>query len=163
MPVVRALYPGSFDPVTNGHLDIIERGTRIFDEVIASVVCNPLKSALFSTEERVEMLREACASLPNVRVEAFEGLLVDHVRAMGATVVVKGLRAISDFEYELTQAHANRFLDPEVETLFMPTDVEYAFLSSSVVRQIAGLGGDVSRMVPNGIAERLAARLAGEK
>lgn len=161
MPVVRALYPGSFDPVTLGHLDIITRGAGLFGEVIASVVHNPQKKGLFSLEERAEMLRTATAHLPNVRVATFSGLLVKHVREMGATVVIKGLRAISDFEYELTQAHANRFLDSSVETLFIPTDVAYAFLSSSVVREIASLGGDVSGMAPPGVAQLVAERLRG--
>ncbi len=159
MPVVRALYPGSFDPTTNGHLDIIERGARIFDEVIASVVANPQKQPMLSLDERAELLREACRHLANVRVATFEGLLVQHVRQMEATVVIKGLRAISDFEFEFSQAHTNRFLDPNVETLFMPTNVEHAFLSSSVVREIARLGGDIERLVPAVVAERLAERL----
>jgi pantetheine-phosphate adenylyltransferase len=160
VPVVRALYPGSFDPITNGHLDIIERGARIFDEVVASVVSNPQKQPLFSPAERAEMLREACAHLSNVHVTTFEGLLVEHVRAMDATVVIKGLRAISDFEFEFSQAHTNRFLDPGVETLFIPTGVEHAFLSSSVVREVARLGGDIARLVPSCVTPRLAARLA---
>ncbi len=157
--MTRALYPGSFDPVTNGHLDIIRRGARVFDEVIASVVQNPQKVPLFPLEERAEMLAQACADLPNVRVASFSGLLVDHARRMEAAVIIKGLRAVSDFENEFLQAHTNRFLDNGIETLFIPTDVAYAFLSSSAVREVVRLGGSVTGLVPPGVEERLRARL----
>jgi pantetheine-phosphate adenylyltransferase len=160
--VARALYPGSFDPVTNGHLDIIGRGARIFDEVVASVVRNPQKEPLFSIEERAEMLASACADLPNVRVESFSGLLVEHARRMGAQVIIKGLRAVSDFENEFLQAHTNRFLDSGIDTLFIPTDVAYAFLSSSAIREVVQLGGSVTGLVPPGVEERLRTRLLGE-
>jgi pantetheine-phosphate adenylyltransferase len=159
--VARALYPGSFDPVTNGHLDIIRRGARIFDEVLASVVHNPQKDPLFTIEERAEMLAGACADIPNVRIESFSGLLVEHARRMDAQVIIKGLRAVSDFENEFLQAHTNRFLDNGVETLFIPTDVAYAFLSSSAVREVVQLGGSVTGLVPPGVEERLAAKLQG--
>jgi pantetheine-phosphate adenylyltransferase len=157
--VARALYPGSFDPVTNGHLDIIRRGAHIFDEVIASVLVNPAKTPWFRLEERAEMLAEVCADIPNVRVESFSGLLVDHARKMEATVLLKGLRAVSDFESELMQAHTNRFLESEIDTLFIPTDAVYAFLSSSVVREVARLGGGVDGLVPPIVAERLRQKL----
>lgn len=160
--MARALYPGSFDPVTNGHLDIIRRGARIFDEVVASVVHNPQKVPLFSIEERAEMLANACADLANVRVESFSGLLVEHARRMDAQVIIKGLRAVSDFENEFLQAHTNRFLDNGIETLFIPTDVAYAFLSSSAIREVVRLGGSVTGLVPPGVEERLRAQLLGE-
>ncbi len=160
--MIRALYPGSFDPVTNGHLDIIARGARIFDDVVASVVENPNKKPLFTLDERKEMLADACSAFPNVRVMTFTGLLVEHARQIGATVVIKGLRALSDFESEFEQAHTNRFLVESIETLFMPTDVRYAFLRSSTVREVARLGGCVDGLVPPLVAARLAARLAGK-
>lgn len=160
--MTRALYPGSFDPVTNGHLDIIRRGARVFDQVVASVVHNPQKSPLFPIEERAEMLARACADLPNVRVESFSGLLVEHARRMDAQVIIKGLRAVSDFENEFLQAHTNRFLDNGIETLFIPTDVAYAFLSSSAVREVVRLGGSVTGLVPPGVEARLRAQLLGE-
>ena len=159
--VTRALYPGSFDPVTCGHLDVIRRASRIFDEVIASVVRNPGKHPLFTLEERSEMLGESCADLPNVRVESFSGLLVAHARVVEAQVIIKGLRAISDFEYELMQAQTNRFLDTGIETLLIPTDTAYAFLSSSLVREIVALGGQVTGLVPPAVEERLRRKLAG--
>lgn len=159
--MIRALYPGSFDPVTRGHLDIIERGARLFDEIIASVVANPAKQTMFTMEERAEMLEDACNGIPNVRVEVFSGLLVEHAKAMGANVIVKGLRAISDFEYEIMQAHMNRFLHAGIETLFIPTDAAFSFLSSSIVRELARLGAPIEGLVPAGVEGRVRARLAG--
>jgi pantetheine-phosphate adenylyltransferase len=153
----RAVCPGSFDPVTNGHLDIIARATRLFDEVIVGVLVNQSKAGLFTVEERIDMLREVTAELPAVRVESFQGLLVDFCRAQGATVVVKGLRAVSDFDYELQMAQMNLGL-AGVETLFMPTNPLYSFLSSSLVKEVAKWGGDVGAHVPEPVSRRMAER-----
>jgi pantetheine-phosphate adenylyltransferase len=152
--------PGSFDPVTNGHLDIIDRASRLYDEVIVAVLINTSKHGLFTVEERLDMLREVTRTYPNVRVESFHGLLVDFCRTQGAAVVVKGLRAVSDFDYELQMAQMNTGL-AGVETLFMPTNPLYSFLSSSLVKDVAKWGGDVSPHVPEVVARRLAERLAG--
>jgi pantetheine-phosphate adenylyltransferase len=152
--------PGSFDPVTNGHLDIIDRASRLYDEVIVAVLINTSKHGLFTVEERLDMLREVTRTYPNVRVESFHGLLVDFCRTQGAAVVVKGLRAVSDFDYELQMAQMNTGL-AGVETLFMPTNPLYSFLSSSLVKDVAKWGGDVSPHVPEVVAGRLAERLAG--
>ncbi|HEY2670940.1 MAG TPA: pantetheine-phosphate adenylyltransferase [Rugosimonospora sp.] len=156
----RAVSPGSFDPVTNGHLDIIDRASRLYDEVIVAVLINTSKHGLFTVEERLDMLREVTRTYPNVRVESFHGLLVDFCRTQGAAVVVKGLRAVSDFDYELQMAQMNTGL-AGVETLFMPTNPLYSFLSSSLVKDVAKWGGDVSPHVPEVVAGRLAERLAG--
>jgi len=154
----RAVCPGSFDPVTNGHLDIIGRSSRLFDELIVAVLVNESKHGLFSIEERMEMLREVVSPYGNVRVESFHGLLVDFCRAQQASVVVKGLRAVSDFDYELQMAQMNTGL-AGVETLFMPTNPQHSFLSSSLVKDVAKWGGDVSSHVPEVVARRLADRL----
>jgi pantetheine-phosphate adenylyltransferase len=156
--VRRAVCPGSFDPVTNGHLDIIGRASRLYDELIVGVLVNESKSGLFSHEERLDMLREVTGDLPNVLVEGFQGLLVDFCRARDALVVVKGLRAVSDFDYELQMAQMNLGL-AGVETLFMPTSPLTSFLSSSLVKDVAKWGGDVSRHVPDAVARRLERRL----
>jgi pantetheine-phosphate adenylyltransferase len=156
----RAVCPGSFDPVTNGHLDIIGRTSRLYDEVIVAVLMNESKKGLFPIEERLEMLREVVAPYPNVRIESFQGLLVDFCRAQQATVVVKGLRAVSDFDYELQMAQMNIGL-AGVETLFMPTNPQHSFLSSSLVKDVAKWGGDVTPHVPPVVAGRLADRFAG--
>ena len=153
--MVRAVYPGTFDPVTNGHLDVVERSARIFDELIVAVTTNPAKTPWFSVEERVEMLRLCCRHLSNVRVEAFDGLLVRFVRAQGAQVIVKGLRAVSDFDYEFQMAAMNHHLAPDIETLFLMTSLPFAYLSSSIVKEIALLGGDLKGLVPDFVAERL--------
>jgi len=153
----RAVCPGSFDPVTNGHLDIIDRTSRLYDEVIVAVLVNESKKGLFSIEERLEMLREVAAPYPNARIEAFRGLLVDFCLAQQATVVVKGLRAVSDFDYELQMAQMNIGL-AGVETLFMPTNPQHSFLSSSLVKDVAKWGGDVTPHVPEIVAHRLAER-----
>jgi pantetheine-phosphate adenylyltransferase len=158
--VRRAVCPGSFDPVTNGHLDIIGRASRLFDELIVGVGVNQAKSGLFTVEERVSMLNEVTADYPNVRVYSFQGLLVDFCRAQQAEVVVKGLRAVSDFDYELQMAQMNNGLTG-LETLFMPTNPLYSFLSSSMVREVAKWGGDVSAHVPDVVARLLAQRLRG--
>jgi pantetheine-phosphate adenylyltransferase len=155
--VRRALCPGSFDPVTNGHIDIVSRCAKLYDEVVVAVFVNQSKSSLFSVDERLEMLAEVTADYPNVRVETFHGLLVDFCRAQGAAVVVKGLRAVSDFDYELQMAQMNRGL-AGVDTLFMPTNPEYSFLASSLVKEIAKWGGDVSSLVPPSVLTRLKER-----
>lgn len=150
-----AVYPGSFDPVTNGHLDVIERASRLFDRVVVAVGRNAGKSALFTADERVAMLRESCSGLANVEAVAFGGMLVEFARSQGASVLIKGLRAISDFEYEFQMALANRHLAPDIETMFLMTSAEYQFLSSSIVKEIARVGGDVSPLVPPAAGRRL--------
>jgi len=156
----RAVCPGSFDPVTNGHLDIIGRASRLFDEVIVGVLINQSKTGLFSIEERIAMLRETTSGYGNVRIESFQGLLVDFCKTVQAAVVVKGLRAVSDFDYELKMAQMNIGL-ASVETLFMPTNPLYSFLSSSLVKEVAKWGGDVSALVPDHVLAALRERLAG--
>ena len=153
----RCVCPGSFDPVTNGHLDIIGRASRLYDEVTVAVLVNPAKTGLFEVEERIEMLREVTAELGNVRVDSFQGLLVDFCRERDIPVVVKGLRAVSDFDYELQMAQMNNRLTG-VETLFVATNPEYSFLSSSLVKEVAKWGGDVSGLVPDAGAAPRAAR-----
>jgi len=153
----RAVCPGSFDPVTNGHLDIVGRTSRLFDEVIVAVLVNESKQGLFTIDERLDMLREVVKPYGNVRVESFQGLLVDFCRAQQASVVVKGLRAVSDFDYELQMAQMNIGL-AGVETLFMPTSPEASFLSSSLVKDVAKWGGDVTPHVPEVVARRLVDR-----
>ena len=148
------MYPGSFDPVTHGHLDVIERMARYFDEVIVAVIRNPQKSALFSLEEREAMLAEVTGHLDNVRIEFFAGLLVDFARQHRADTIVKGLRAVSDFDYELQMAQMNQSLSG-IETFFLATSPQYSFLSSSLVKEVARFGGDVSSLVPPGVATRL--------
>jgi pantetheine-phosphate adenylyltransferase len=155
----RAVSPGSYDPVTNGHLDIITRAADVFDELIITVGINKNKKTLFTVDERVEMIREVTAHLPNVRVDTSHGLLVDYCRANDVKVIVEGLRAISDFDYELQQAQMNHRLS-EVETLFMPTNPLYSFLSSSLVKEVASYHGDVAHLLPDLVHDRLIARLA---
>lgn len=154
----RAVCPGSFDPVTNGHLDVIARAADLFDEVIVAVGVNKSKNRLFNPEERMDMLREACRSLPNVRVDGFTGLLTSYCQERDVRAIVKGLRAVSDFEYELQMAQMNSSL-AEVETVFVPTSPEYSFLASSLVKEVAMFGGDVSGLVPDFVRERLVVRL----
>jgi pantetheine-phosphate adenylyltransferase len=154
----RAVCPGSFDPVTNGHLDVIGRAAQLYDEVIVGVLVNESKSGLFSHEERVAMLEEVTAKYPNVRVVGFQGLVVDFCRAVGAPVIVRGIRAVADFDYELKMAQMNVGL-AGVETLFMPTNPLYSFLSSSLIKDVAKWGGDVGPHVPEVVARRLAERL----
>jgi len=151
-----AICPGSFDPVTNGHLDIIERSSRIFDKVLVVVFTNPLKSPLFSVEERVEMLREVTRDLANVEVDHSDGLLSDYALSKDAKVIVKGLRAVSDFEMEFQMARMNQKLAPSVETVFMMTSTEFSYLSSSIVKEVARFGGCVRELVPEVVAQRLA-------
>jgi len=160
--VRRAACPGSFDPVTNGHLDIVRRAASLFDEVVVAVGVNQSKNRLFTPEERIDMLTEAVGSLPNVRVEAFEGLLTDFCRDRDIVAIVKGLRAVSDFDYELQMAQMNRSL-AEVETVFVPTSPEYSFLASSLVKEVATFGGDVAHLVPPHVLARLDERLASRR
>ena len=152
---MRALYPGSFDPLTLGHLDLIERASRLFDGVRVAVLQNPLKQPAFTLEQRLEQIRGATVHLKGVEVGSFDGLTVDYARACGAGVILRGLRALSDFEFELQIAHTNKSLDRDLETLFLATAVNHSFLSSSVVKEVARFGGDVSHMVPEGVAHDL--------
>jgi pantetheine-phosphate adenylyltransferase len=155
-----ALYPGSFDPVTMGHLDILERATAIFDRVVVSVLRNPAKQPLFSVEERVELLREATRPLgEQVQVDTFDGLTVDHAEQVGAIAIVRGLRALSDFETEFQMALMNRRLEPDVHTVFLMTSARNVFMSSALVKEVCRLGGDISEFVPPAIAEALRRRL----
>ena len=154
----RLVYPGSFDPVTNGHLDIVGRAARIADELIVAVLRNPNKTALFSVDERLEMLREVTKEYDNVRVAKFKGLIVDFCKANDVSAIVKGLRAVSDFDYELQMAQMN-YNQAGVETLFMTTNPLYAFLSSSLVKEFAKYGGDVASLVPEPVLDRLTVRL----
>lgn len=156
----RALVPGSFDPVTNGHLDIIERAAGLFDSVLVAVARNESKAALFSVAERIEMLTEVCRPWPNVTVDAFEGLLVECAAVNKANVIVRGLRAVSDFEYELQMALMNRRLNSSIETIFMMTEAEYCYLSSRIVKEIARLGGSVEGLVPKSVGQRLRQKVA---
>ena len=154
-----AICPGSFDPITNGHLDIIKRASTLFDKVIVLVVINPVKTAAFTPQERAEMISVATEGMPNVEVDTYNGLLVDYLRQVGATAIVKGLRAVSDFEYEFQQALANKRLNPKADTVFLTTATENMFLSSSLVKQIAAFGGEIQEFVPACIAGRIRQRL----
>ncbi|MGH3385441.1 MAG: pantetheine-phosphate adenylyltransferase [Nocardioidaceae bacterium] len=158
----RAVCPGSFDPVTNGHLDIVSRAASLFDEVTVAVLVNNNKQGLFDVEERMEMLRETTKQFPNLVVDSFHGLLVDFCRERGIVAIVKGLRAVSDFDYELQMAQMNSSL-ADVETVFVPTSPEYSFLASSLVKEVAAFGGDVSGLVPEHVLPLLTARLAARK
>ncbi len=153
-----AVCPGSFDPVTHGHIDIVARAARLFDEVVVGVLVNPAKQGLFTVDERVSMLREVTSDLSGVRVESFEGLLVDFCRDRGITAIVKGLRAVTDFDYELQMAQMNSRL-AGIETVFVPTSPEWSFLASSLVKEVAAHGGDVSGLVPPSVLVRLTERL----
>ena len=153
--MVRAIYPGSFDPVTFGHLDVIRRAAELFDEVIVGVLYNSEKSPLFSVEERVNILKEVTADIPNLKVMHFSGLSVNFARSCHAKVIIRGLRAITDFEYELQMAQTNRVLAKDVDTMFLTTSLEYAYLSSSSVKEIAYFNGDVSPCVPDFVAKEL--------
>jgi pantetheine-phosphate adenylyltransferase len=156
---VIAIYPGTFDPPTNGHLDLIERGANIFDQLVVAILRNPEKAPLFTVEERLEMLRECTRQWDNVRIESFSGLLVDFARDCGARAVLRGIRAVSDYEYELQMAWMNRKLDPTLETIFMMPAGAYSYLSSRIVREIASLGGSLAGLVPASVDVQLRARL----
>ncbi len=162
MHTVTAIYPGSFDPVTNGHLDLVTRGAKLFDHLIVGVLRNSAKNPLFSVAERVEMLREGVAGFANVEVATFEGLRVDFARERGAHALLRGIRAISDYEYELQMAHMNRRLNPEVETIFLMPDAQYSYVSSRLVKEVFRLSGSVDGLVPEFVIERLKRRAAAE-
>ena len=151
----RAVYPGSFDPITFGHLDIIERSAKMVDELVIAVLCNSAKNSLFSLEERVNMIKEITKDIPNVRVESFGGLLVDYMRQIDANIIVRGLRAVTDFEYELQIAQMNHVLKEDAETIFLITNLQYSYLSSTIVKEIASYGGDISKFVPEEIIDRI--------
>lgn len=153
--MMRAVYPGSFDPVTFGHLDIIKRSSTLVDELIVGVLNNNAKSPLFSVEERVRMLKEVTENIPKVRIIPFEGLLVEFVKAVDARMVIRGLRAITDFEYELQMAQTNHKMEPQIETVFLTTSLEYSYLSSTTVKEVAAFGGDISQFVPGIVVEKI--------
>ncbi|MCD8155325.1 MAG: pantetheine-phosphate adenylyltransferase [Clostridiales bacterium] len=153
--MVTAVYPGSFDPATYGHLDVISRASLCFDRVVVGVLHNSAKSPLFSVEERVNILKEAVKDLTNVEVKAFDGLSVNFARENGAQVIIRGLRAVTDFEYELQMAQTNRVLAPDVDTVFLTTSLEYAYLSSTIMKEVACFGGDIRKFAPEGITEAL--------
>jgi len=155
---VIAVYPGSFDPITNGHLDLIERGCRLCDKLIVAILRNETKQPLFSVEERIDMLRDVLGRFPNVAVDSFNGLLVDYAAQNGATVLLRGIRAISDYEYELQMALMNRRLKPEIETVFMMASEAYSFISSRLVKEVVGLGGNIEGLVPPTVEARLRQR-----
>ena len=159
----RAIYPGSFDPVTLGHLDIIKRSAEMFDELIVGVLNNTAKSPLFSLEERVNMLKNVVSDIPNVKVMGFGGLLVDFARHTDSTLVVRGLRAISDFDYELQMAQTNRKMNPHVDTMFLATSLEYAYLSSTTVKEVAYFDGDINEFVPEPVVEKVREKMKAAK
>ena len=151
----RAIYPGSFDPLTLGHVDIIERSAKIVDELVVGVLHNSAKNSLFSIEERVSMIKEITDSIPNVTVASFDGLLVDYMKEIDATIIVRGLRAVTDFEYELQIAQTNHVENPAVETIFLTTSLQYSYLSSTIVKEFASYGGDISKFVPARFIDRI--------
>ena len=159
----RAIYPGTFDPVTYGHLDIIHRSAKMVDELIVGVLNNKAKTPLFTPDERVEMIQEALKDVPNVKVKAFDGLLIDFAKAQKANFVIRGLRAVTDFEYELQMAQTNRIIDPEIDTIFLTTSLKFAYLSSSTVKEVAAFEGDISKFVPKKVAKKVEQRYSMKK
>ena len=157
--MTRAIYPGSFDPVTFGHIDIIKRSSQIVDELIVGVLNNKAKTPLFSVEERVKMLCKVTEEMENVKIVPFEGLLIDFASKMDANVIIRGLRAVTDFEYELQMSQTNHKLNPNIETLFLTTNLEYSYLSSSTVKEIASFGGDITQFVPELIVEKVTEKI----
>ena len=158
-----AIVPGSFDPVTNGHIDIIKRTAELFDEVYVAILVNSSKKPLFTVEERIELLKHVTSDIKNVKIESFSGLLVDFARKKNANCIVKGLRAVSDYEYEVQMALTNKQIAPEIETLFIPTNGLYSYLSSSIVKEVAKYGGDLSQMLPNEIIEVIQNKIGGNQ
>jgi pantetheine-phosphate adenylyltransferase len=158
---ILAVFPGSFDPLTNGHVDIISRGARLFDRIVVAMLVNAEKAPLFTTAERVEMTREVFASVPNVEVDTFDGLLVDYVDRRKAQVIVRGLRAVSDFEYEFQMALMNRRLNGKIETVFMMPAEQYSYISSRLIKEVFSLGGQVQGLVPELVEERLREKVSG--
>ncbi len=158
-----AIVPGSFDPVTNGHIDIIKRTAELFDEVYVAILVNSSKKPLFTVEERIELLKHVTRDIKNVKIESFSGLLVDFARKKKANCIVKGLRAVSDYEYEVQMALTNKQIAPEIETLFIPTNGLYSYLSSSIVKEVAKYGGDLSQMLPNEIIEVIQNKIGGKQ
>ncbi len=158
MPV-KALYPGTFDPPTNGHVDLIQRGAKIFDQLTVAILVNPVKNPLFTVAERVEMLCEVTGAIGNVTVATFDGMMVDFARLQGATAVLRGIRAISDYEHEFQMALMNRRLAPEIETVFLQPAGRYSFVSSRMVKEVFSFGGDVTGLVPPNVLKRLRARI----
>ncbi|MFR2836885.1 MAG: pantetheine-phosphate adenylyltransferase [[Clostridium] nexile] len=161
--MLRAIYPGSFDPVTLGHLDIIRRSASIADELIVGILNNKAKTPLFSVGERVRMLEEVTKDFPNVKIIPFEGLLVEFANQMDAKVIVRGLRAITDFEYELQMSQTNQKIEPEIETLFLTTSLEFSFLSSTTVKEVASFGGDITQFVPEVIVKKIKEKIEERK
>ena len=151
----KAIYPGSFDPLTLGHIDMIERSAKIVDELVVGVLNNSAKNSLFSLEERVSMIKEMTDSMPNVTVSSFDGLLVDYMKEIHATIIVRGLRAVTDFEYELQIAQTNHVENPDVETIFLTTSLQYSYLSSTIVKEFASYGGDLTKFVPARFIDRI--------
>ena len=161
--MLRAIYPGSFDPVTFGHLDVIRRTCKIVDELVIGVLNNKAKMPLFSVKERVKMLEEVTSELPNVKIVPFDGLLVDFAKEMDAKVVIRGLRAITDFEYDLQMSQTNHKLAPDVETMFFTTSLEFSYLSSTIVKEVAAFGGDISKFVPEAVIDRIKEKMSQQK
>lgn len=155
----KAIYPGSFDPLTFGHLDMIERSAKIADELNVAVLRNNAKNPLFSTDERVSMIKEMTGHLPNVTVSSFDGLLIDYADQIGADIIVRGLRAVTDFEYELQMAQTNRIVNSRIDTVFLTTSLQYAYLSSTIVKEVASYGGDISKFVPEAVARKVYEKL----
>ena len=151
----RAIYPGSFDPLTLGHLDMIERSAKIVDELVIGVLNNSAKNSLFSLDERVSMIKEFTSHLPNVTVTAYDGLLAEYADETGATIIVRGLRAVTDFEYELQIAQTNHAINPKIDTIFLTTSLQYAYLSSTITKEVASYGGDISKFVPKDLIDRV--------
>jgi pantetheine-phosphate adenylyltransferase len=157
---VKALYPGTFDPPTNGHVDLIQRGSKLFEHLTVAILKNPVKNPLFTVDERVEMLKEVTASLPNVSISTFDGMMVDFARKLGASAVLRGIRAISDYEYEFQMALMNRRLAPEIETVFLQPAGRYSFISSRMLKEVFSFGGDVTGLVPPNVLKRLRSRIS---
>ncbi len=158
----KALYPGTFDPPTNGHIDLIQRGARLFEHLTVAILNNPVKNPLFTVDERVEMLRESTSALDNVSVATFDGMMVDFARELGATAVLRGIRAISDYEHEFQMALMNRRMAPDIETVFLQPAGRYSFVSSRMVKEVVSFGGDVAGLVPPNVLTRLRGRIGGK-